>query len=72
MKKKKKLKVVEWNEKELMSKEFAIATVQHMMQFCRLIYCQPKIKPFNGKEDFEVTLKQLNGLKEFIENNVKE
>ena len=37
MKKKKKLKVVEWNEKELMSKEFAIATVQHMMQFCRLI-----------------------------------
>ncbi len=69
---KKKLKVVEWNEKELMSKEFAIGTVQHMMQFCRLIYFQPKIKPFNGKEDFEVTLKQLNGLKEFIENNVKE
>lgn len=72
MKIKPQVKVKEWNEEELMSKEFAISTVQHIIQFCRLIYFQPKIKPFNGKEDFEATLKQLNGLKEFIENNIKE
>ena len=66
------VKIVEWNEEEVMSKEFALCTVQHMMQFCRLIYFQPKIQPFNGEEDFNATLKQLNGLKKFIENKVKE
>ena len=66
------VKVVEWDEKEVMSKEFALATVNHMLQFCRLVYFQPKVKPFNGEIDFEATCKQLNGLKEFIENNVRE
>ncbi|MBQ3021916.1 MAG: hypothetical protein IJD91_01135 [Clostridia bacterium] len=67
-----KPKEITWNEGELMTRQFALSTVEYMLQFCRLVYFQPKIKPFNGQVDFAATCKRLNGLKEFIENNVRE
>lgn len=61
------VKVVEWDEKEVMSKEYAIGTVEHMWRFCKKLYFMPQIKPFNEEEGFVATQQMLNGLKEFIQ-----
>ena len=66
------METLEWNPGEEMTKEYVVATVEFMMQFCRRLYYIPKTKPFNGKADFEARLQELNGLKEFIEKNIKE
>ena len=49
-----------------MTKEFAIATVDYMMQFCRRLYYIPNKEPFSGETDFESRLQELNGLKDYI------
>ena len=60
------VKVIEWNPGEEMTKEFAIATVDYMMRFCRRLYYIPKTKPFSGEADFVGRMQELNGLKELI------
>ena len=62
---------VRWNEEEPMSKEFAIGVVDEMQRFCRRLYYQPTIEPFNNHIAFEATMKMLNGLREMIEASVK-
>lgn len=65
------VKVVEWNPEEEMSKEYALTMIDEMRCFIRKRYYMPKTEPFNGKADFESRLHELNGLKEFIENNIR-
>lgn len=60
------MKALEWNQGEEMTKEYAISTVEYIMQFCRRLYYQPEIKPFSGEADFEARMQELNGLKEFV------
>ncbi|MEE0963091.1 MAG: hypothetical protein U0L73_02595 [Ruminococcus bromii] len=60
------MEVINWDEKEVMSKEYAVSTIEYIMQFCKRLYYQPQIKPFNSEEGFAATLQELNGLKEFI------
>lgn len=62
----------EWNEGEPMSKEFALGVVDEMKRFCRRLYYQPQIIPFNTNIDFDGTMQMLNGLREMIEASVKE
>ncbi len=55
-----------------MSKEFALSVIDEMKCFCRRLYYQPQIKPFNTSIDFEGRMQMLNGLREAIEYSVKE
>ena len=62
----------EWNPEEKMSKDFAIGVIEDVQRFYQRLYYQPKTKPFNTNTDFECAIKRLNGLKELIEETVKE
>ena len=64
--------ITEWKPGEKMSKEFALDAIEVLKQFCRRLYFQPQMKPFNGSEDFEATTQVLNGLKELIDVSVTE
>lgn len=64
--------IAEWNETEVMSKEYAIGIVENMWRFCKKLYFMPQIKPFNSEEDFVTTLQMLNGVKEFIQLRCEE
>lgn len=63
---------VHWNEKELMSKEYAITMLDEMMCFIRWLYYQSQIKPFSSEEEFVGRIQELNGLKELIIELYKE
>lgn len=58
--------IIDWNEKEIMSKEYAIAMLDETMCFIRKLYYFPKAKPFSGEADYVGRMQELNGLKELI------
>ena len=66
------VETIDWNEKDIMSKEYAISMIDEMRCFLRLLWLQPKIKPFSGEADFVGRMQELNGLKELIKEKVKE
>ena len=66
------VKITEWNPGEKMTKEFALEAIDGFEQFCRRLYYQPQMKPFNCSEDFEMTTQMLNGLRKLIDVSVTE
>ena len=63
---------IHWDEKELMSKEYAIGITEYMWRYCQRLYFHPQMKPFNGEEDYVAILQMLNGLKELLIELCKE
>ena len=66
------MKTLEWEPGERMTEEFALSVIDEMKCFCRRLYYQPQIKPFNTSIDFEGRIQMLNGLREMIDSSVKE
>lgn len=58
--------VIEWNEKEIMSKEYALSVIRHIKSFIRASYYMPNRQAFNGEDDFKAWNIELDGLKEYI------
>ena len=63
---------VHWDEKELMSKEYAITMLDETMCFMRWLYYQSQTKPFSCEEEFVGRIQELNGLKELLIELYKE
>ena len=63
------VEIIEWDEEEVMPKEYALSLVHRLKVFFRWLYFHPNEKPFNCEADFVATYKELNGLKEFIEKD---
>ena len=60
-----------WNEKEKMSKEFALAALEEIKLFYRRLYFLPQKEPFESEADFVSATKIISGLKEYIENTME-
>ena len=65
-------RTIEWNEEEVMSKEFALSVIDGIRRFHRRIKFSPEIAPFESERAFESDIRVLNGLKRFIEEKVTE
>ena len=64
--------IIEWDEKEIMSKEFALSSLDIIGRFCRRMYFHPESKPFNCKYDFECQMNVIRGLKDYILSKITE
>ena len=49
-----------------MSDEYALSVVAGVRQFIRARYYMPKKQVFNGKQDFEGWMQEIDGLEEYI------
>lgn len=65
-------KITEWNPGEKMSKEFAVDFIKYIKLFCRRLYYQPTIKPFNSDIDFKAVTQTLDGLRDLIDEEITE
>lgn len=65
-------KIISWNPGEEMSKEFALNTILEIKCLLRRLYHFPDKRPYINDESFDSTMQTLDGLKEFIENNIME
>ena len=71
--------VISWDGESVMSKEFALATVNRMQGFIRRVYYNPP-KPgekfylplIDGEVDFKGWMDTLKGLQEYIEGNCRD
>ena len=61
------MRELEWNPGEPMTEEDALSVVESMKQFIRARYFFGNKAAFNGKEDFDAWMLELDGLERYIE-----
>lgn len=57
-----------WDGESHMTKEYALAVIQHLKHFSNSLYHFPEKEHFSGKADFEAHMRELDGLKDYVEN----
>ena len=65
------IETVSWNPDDEMSKEFALNLLNEIKCFYRRLYYFPDMKPFVTEAGFNCSQSAIDGLKEFIEKNIK-
>ena len=61
------MRELEWNPGEMMNDEYALSVVESVKRFIRARYFFGNKTAFNGKEDFDAWMLELDGLERYIE-----